>query len=166
MARSTVADLLLRYDANEVGDLVSDVGGRVSPTDLLTNGVVLTAIGDAQGDVDTALIAGNRYTTAELAALTGNSESKLKRIECGRAMYYLLSRRPAFDPARLDDFDSWTRKQLERLRRGENVFDLEDQRNAGVLGHSTQTIQSVENMRLVRDQTRHYYPQRVYPNPN
>lgn len=163
MARSTVADLLLRYDANDIGDLVSDVGDQVSPADLLANEVALAAIGDAQGDVDSALLAGNRYTVAEITGLTGNSESKLKRIECGRAMYYLLCRRPSFDPERLDEFDSWTRKQLERLRKGENVFDLEDQKDAGVLSHAVQTIQSVANMNLIRDQTWHYYPQRTFP---
>lgn len=164
MARSTVADLLLRYDANDIGDLVSDVGGQVSPTDLLTNDVALAAIEDAKGDVDSALVAGNRYAASDLTALTGNSLAKLKNLECGRAVYYLLRRRiNVANSEQVDLFDKWTREQLERLRKGENVFDLTEQKDAGVIDHTTQTIQSVDRMRLLRDQTRNYYPQRIYP---
>ena len=118
---------------------------------------------DAKGDVDAALLAGNRYSTDDLDGLTGNSLNKLKRIECGRAMFYLLSRRPNFDAKRLDEFDEWTLKQLERLRKGENVFDLDAQEAAGVIDHQTQDIQAVEQMNLIRDQLRHYYPVRTFP---
>lgn len=163
MSYAAVSDLTARYDVRDVSDLASDTGTAIAAGSLATDPNILAALADASGDIDSALLAGRRYTTDDLTGLTGNSLAKLKRLTCDLAMAFLLGRRPAHDPERLKAFEERGRMLLERLRKGENVFDLDAQKDAGVIDHQVQTIQAVDNMNLLRDQTRHYYPARTFP---
>lgn len=160
---ATPADLVKRYDARDIGDLADDTGNQVAAGDLDDDPNVLAALEDASGDIDSALLAGNRYTVAELAALTGNSLSKLKRLTCDIAMAYLLGRRPAHDPDRLKAFEERCRSMLERLRKGENVFDITAVKEAGVIDRGTPSAVDYDRMQLMRDRTRNYYPRRSFP---
>lgn len=157
------ADLTDRYDARDIGDLASDTGTAVASGDLAANAKVLAAINDALGDIESALVAGSRYTVAQLEALTGVALAKFKRLACGRAMFYLLSRRPAQNPDRLKQFDEWTESQLQRLRKGENIFNLDDQKDAGVIDHQFIEAVDVSKLNLIRDRVRNTYPARTYP---
>lgn len=160
---ATPADLLKRYDARDIGDLASDTGTQVSTGSIPTDANVLAALADASGDIESALLAGNRYTTADLAAVTGNTASKLIRLTCDIAMGYLLSRRPGYDPERLKAFREQNHFMLERLRKGENVFDLTAQKDAGVIERATPTAVDVSKLNLMRDRTQNYYPARRFP---
>lgn len=156
-------DLIARYDARDVCDLASDTGSPVLLADLSANAKVAAARDDALGDVESALVAGQRYTVAQLEGLTGTALAHFKRLVCGRTMYYLLCRRPAFDPDRLKAFDEWTETQLKRLRLGENVFNLDDQKDAGVIDHEFIEAADVSKIKLLRDRVQNTYPRRVYP---
>lgn len=127
----TVTEFLERADARTVGDLVSDSGARVSASSLTANANVLTAIADASGMLESACVAGERYTPADLLALTGVSASFLRMLVSDLALGRLILRRPQKDtplPASYQLALDW----LEKLRRGERVFGFQETADAGV----------------------------------
>lgn len=160
---ATPVDLMKRYDVRDIGDLADDTNSQVSAANLPTDPNVLAALADASGDIESALLAGNRYTTDDLEGLAGNTLSKLVRLTCDIAMGYLLARRPNHDPERNKAFREQTHFMLERLRKGENVFDLAPQKDAGVIEHATPTAVDVSKLQLMRDRTQNYYPTRRFP---
>lgn len=161
---ASAAQLIERYDARDVGDLVSDTDDQASPIDLVTHPLVTTSLEDASGAVEASLLVSNRYTPDELTSLTGNSQSFLERITCDIAMSYLLARRPGFDPDRMRAQMELAEMHLERLRKGENVLNLDSQRAAGnptVDGPTLVRLQS--HLNLSRDRVSNYYPGRRLP---
>ena len=161
---ASAAQLLERYDARDIGDLVSDTDDQASPIDLLTHPLVTTSLEDASGAIEASLLVGNRNSPTELESLTGNSKSFLERITCDIAMSFLLCRRPGFDADRMTAQMNLAEMHLERLRNGENVLNLDDQRDAGnptVDGPSLVRLQS--HLHLVRDRVSNYYPGRRMP---
>lgn len=154
------ADLTDRYDARDIGDLASDTGTAIVEGDLAANPKVVAAINDALGDIESALVAGARYTVTQLEGLAGVALAKFKRLACGRAMFYLLSRRPAQNPDKLKQFDEWTEDQLERLRVGENIFNLDEQKDAGVIDHQFMSAVDASNLPTIRNRVRNTYPAR------
>lgn len=133
-AYATPAQLLARYDARRIGDLVADPApgsttSRVSPTALLTDVNLAAALGDAAGMIDSAILKGGRYTPqdlADLAALSSgadNSYQLLIRVNCDLA-YGLLIRRRGLKvedsaPGYLEALQT-----LQRLSDGDLVFNL------------------------------------------
>jgi hypothetical protein len=107
---------------------------------------------------------GGRYDASELSALAGNSLAHLKRITCELAMRNLLARRPAYKPEVLEIFEKRADRQLDRLRKGENVFNIDDHKEAGVPSVDGPSLAEVQNLNLLRDRTRNYYPSRRLPN--
>lgn len=166
MAYATVADLRERFDERTIAELVSDENTAVDLVDLATDTNALTALTDASGMVDAALLVSGRYTTAQLSALTGNALGLLKRIVCHLAMAALLDRRPDFDPDRYAKLTEWAFEQLEKLRTGENIFNLEDQIAASKPALETPTLTERLKPGLVRDRTRNYYPHVNLPKMN
>lgn len=125
-AYATGEDLVARYDIELVGDLATDREG-FERAEVATHPRVLVALGDASGEVEVALVAGARYSVSQLASLPGNSANHLKQIVCGLAMAALHRRRP--ESADKDFIDSITRdarEAIRALRRGENVFGLDE----------------------------------------
>lgn len=163
MAYCDPAEMILRKDARDIGQLVSDENVDVSPEDLATNPVLLQALEDASGDVDTALLTGGRYTPDQLASLAGNSLAKLQRIVAELAMYYLIARRPTSDPERFEMLNKIRESHLEPLRKGENVFNLTPQIEAGQPSADGPSTLDLQNLNLVRDRVLHYYPRRYLP---
>lgn len=163
MAYATSSDIIARFDARTIGDLVSDDGVRVEVSALSGNANLTAALDDASGDVESALVMANRYTTTALDALTGNALATLKRITCEIAMAHLFNRRPGFRPEQHEQVDERARAHLERLRKGENVFNLEDQRDAGTPSVGGPTTLQFDRLGLIVDRTRHYYPRRQLP---
>ena len=100
MAYASAADLIARIDTQIVGDLITDddtdtgLRERPSQATILDSTVLNTALGDASGLIDAALQNKGLYTPDQLAALTGNALSHLKRITCIVAIAMLFDRRP------------------------------------------------------------------------
>lgn len=164
MAICSPADFLLRYDARVVGELVSDANSRVSAVDLATNTVVLTILADAEADVITALLTGGRYSEGDLTGLTGSSLTKAKRVISDISIEYLKERRGNRDPERAKGERENALAPLDRLRRGENVFNLTPQIEAGLADVDGPTTLEFQDLNLVRDRVgRRYYPERVLP---
>lgn len=165
MSYATPRQLLDRYDWNDIGDLVSDSGTQVTEALILTNAKVAAALNDASGEVDAALLMGNRYSPSDLANLNGHSAYHLIRITCDIAMARIMGRRPGRDTERIKAMSEMAESHLERLRNGENVFNIQANKDAAGPSVSTITAAEYDNLNLLRDQTRHYYPRRRLPNP-
>jgi phage gp36-like protein len=166
-AYATPADLLKRYDARTVGQLVSDNGISSNRQDLQDHPVLLAMLEDASGEIDSAVLQAKRYSTADLAALTGNTLALLKRITCTIAFGLLWERRPWSDDE--DDGRQQAQKRardlLADLRKGVAVFDVEAAEEAGLPAVETTSIQRIQSNNWTVDAARgHYYPARRLPN--
>lgn len=162
MPYAAPSDLTARYDLRTVSQLASD--NNVAVPDVTAAPAVLAVLSDASGDVDVALMAGGRYTAADLAALTGNSLATLLRIVCDIAMSYLYARRPGFDVKKTKELRELADDHLDRLRKGENVFALPAQISAGQPTIDGPTAVEYEAMNLTADRARRgYFPARNLP---
>lgn len=160
------SDLVARYDVRTVGNLCSDNGVVVSPANLATDPNLLAVLADASGEIDAALLQGQRYTTADLAGLTGNSLAYLKRLACKIAMGLLWERRPYLEDDNKDAALKAARDSLEKLRKGENIFDVTAVKDAGVPSIVTPSVSSVTALNLMVDGARGsngFYPPRRFP---
>lgn len=132
MAYATGDDLIARYDIDLIGDLASDDRETQDRNDIADHPHVLTALEDASGEVDAALLAGSRYTAEQLTTLTGASANYLKSIVCGLAMAALHERRPeSVDAQTIERITQRARDAILSLRRGDNVFGLQEHIDAG-----------------------------------
>lgn len=163
MAYATVQQLLTRFDFRDLGDFASDNSIRVAPEDLAADPRIGAALDDASGQIDAALIVAGRYDPGDLAALTGNTASHLVRVCCDIAAAYLMSARLGQDPERVKARMEVAESHLERLRKGENIFNLTDTIAAGLPEVDGPSTLDIDHLNLPRDRTLHYYPHRVLP---
>lgn len=164
MSYAAPADLMARYDRNDVGQLCSDDKRPVSEVDLPNNAQCLVALQDASGMVEGALLVSNRYAVADLTTLTGNSLSLLQRVTCDIAMALLINRRPGWNPDKAKAIRELADEHLEKLRKGENTFNLQASMDAGEPVTEGPTTLTFQQINLWRDRTRNYFPVRVLPN--
>ena len=139
MAHATVEDLLARYDSRRIADLVLDTDQRATPQELAGNSiagvVVQTALSDASGMINSAILAGGRYELVDLVAMTTDSKNHLKRLCCDIAYGLLISRR-GYGGADLDAMTSRAKESeafLELLRTGERMFEIEKNEQASTV---------------------------------
>ncbi len=166
MSYAAASDLLARYDARTVGNLCSDNGVTVSIAALASDTKLQAALDDASGEIEAALLQGDRYETTDLSALTGNSLAYLKRICCTIAMARLWERRPYLDDEGAEKAINAARAALDRLRKGENIFNVAAVVEAGKPDIVTPSVTSIASLDLVVDRARvnnGYYPQRRLP---
>jgi hypothetical protein len=130
---ATPADMLSRFDANLLGMLVRDDRSQASPTELLTEPRILTALADASGDFEDALTVGSRYAPADIAAIPSGSPAgnKVRNIVCGIALQYLRWARGIMEPAELPMCQR-AFQDLERLHHGHEIFAFVETEEAGV----------------------------------
>lgn len=159
------ADMINCFDQQILGDVCSDNGIPVSPTDLLNDPKMLSALSRASGEVEAALLDGGMYQIADLASLADNAQALLVDTVCCVAMCRLLKRRVSKGTEELlkgvcDD----AREQLRALRKGEAVFGNTTNAEQGQLPETTGiTTIDVQNLNMIRDRTRNYYPLRDLP---
>lgn len=164
MPYASPADLCARYDRNDIGQLCSDTKNAVSPVDLTNDPICLAMLNDASGEIDGALMVGGNYTAADLATgLTPNSTFKLIRICCDLAMWYLIQRRPGWNPEKAKAIREIAESHLEKLRNGENVFNIAANIAAGDPIVEGPTTLDFQYLGLIRDRVRNFYPPRVIP---
>lgn len=120
------SDLVNRLELPTIQRLISDDGHDVPEEDLATDAKLLAALEDASGDVEAAMLVGQRYSVADLEALTGNSLATLKRITCTIALAYLLERRPTVHLEQSQRYLERAQQYLEQLRAGSRIFNVDD----------------------------------------
>lgn len=167
MAYASAADMIVRYDVRTLGDLLTDDSQRQSPAQVLASDTLTAMLADASGEIDAALRVGQRYTAANLAALTGNSLALLKRITCQIAMRMLWERRPYLNEVQeqaRDESQDKSRRMLEKLRKGEAIFDIADVPDAGLPSHDQPQLSVINLLNLTVDRARRgYFPARRLP---
>lgn len=162
-AYCTVQQFLQRKDARDIGDLVTDDGTPVPASALQSNQNVLTALLDASGDVDAALLNRGKYTREDLENLTGNAAEYLRRIVAEIAMYYLMARRPAANPDGFDLYLKMREQYLDSLRRGDDVFGLDKEIEASQAQVDGPSFLDYQQLNRLPDIVSNYYPQRQTP---
>lgn len=121
-------DLVARYDAQFLSELVSDSGTVVDAGDVPDDDNVAAALLDASGEVEAACLQAGRYQPEDLQALTGAALGYLKKIVCGLAVCNLMARRWPDKP--LPEGLKAVGETLEKLRVGERIFGLEEVQDA------------------------------------
>lgn len=160
MSYASPADLTARFDENTIKDLASDTGEPVA--DITNDQKVLAALADASGRIDSALTVSRMYTPVDLAALTGNSLALLKRIVCSLAMAYLIERRPEkYGGEGVSAAKKDAEEFIDRLRKGERLFDVEAAKDAGLPEIDGPTTTTYRELNLIPDRTRNFYPVRA-----
>lgn len=166
---ATPADMQLRYDWRELGDLLSDSDEQISALDQATAGnqyntLLLQLLNDASGDIDAALLQAGRYASTDLTGLTGNSLSLLKRITCEITIAYLRERKPFWKQEQLEAYSKAKEGHLDRLRTGKNVFNLPLVIVAGAPELTGPSLIEYHDLHLVTDVVRGYPARRLPSN--
>jgi phage gp36-like protein len=158
-AYATGADLVARYDIDLLGDLATDDREELDRAAIPNHPNILAALLDASGEIDAAMMAGGRYTPAQLAGITDNTRNHLIRITCACALANLIERRPERATKELADaFRKTANGHLNSLRNGENVFGIAAVVDSGTI--AVETVQSVEidSLNLLPSRMAPYFP--------
>jgi len=159
MSYAQPSDLISRFDARVLGDLAEDNGTRVSPSGLLTDPNVQTALNDGAAMIDMACQVGERYTQAQLAALTGTDQAALFRLNCDLAFTYLCQRR-GLKPPQYDEAYKRSEEVLTRLKDGALIFNVAGDVGAGVETINFPSTQAYDSVRTIRTATPQFFPTR------
>lgn len=116
-------------DVRRIGQLCDDTGTALTATQLLTDTTWAELLKAASGEVESACVAGERYSPTDLAALTGVSAALLRRMVALRASWLATLRR--LPEADMTGVQKWADEQLEALRNGSRVFAFEEAEDAG-----------------------------------
>ncbi|MBS0205003.1 MAG: DUF1320 family protein [Planctomycetes bacterium] len=165
MPYATPTDLLERYDARLIGDLVRDDGVQEPANSLPANTVLLAVLADASAAVDAAVFVGNRYTVTQMAALSETAAAFVRRLTCDLALVYLKRRRGRFDQERDAALLNEVNSTLQSLRNGTDLLLLNQQSSAAAstLELVRPELIPVVTRQTIRNRTRNYYPDP--PNP-
>jgi phage gp36-like protein len=153
----------LRHNWEEIGDLLSDDGTQVSQANQLTNPTLLELLNDAQAEVVGALLVGGRYSIADFDDFTGPNLALLKTHICRVCKMRLVERRPGRFADTLEAMQKIVDGYLKQFRSGDVIFNLPAVIAAGAATVAGPSTLELENLNLVRDQTRNYYPRRNLP---
>jgi hypothetical protein len=129
----TVADFLTLKDVRVVGELVRDDGTQLTAAQLATDPNLLNILAAASGEIESALMASERYSTVDLSAPNGNSQVFLKDVAAKLAMYELYARRGAPAPPELvvAGYEQ-AQDRLAKLATGERVLAFAEVEQAGL----------------------------------
>jgi hypothetical protein len=156
-AYANYQDLLVFSDENTIKDLLSDTGNYAG--DPATDPKFVAIANAASGQVQAACGVSQLYTATDLAALTGNSLALLKQIVCQLILVALVRRRPEKYAS-----DGWqaVRKEaeeyLDRIRRGERLFDDSAKQAAGLPTVDGPTSLGYQRLNLLPSRTKNYFP--------
>ena len=159
MAYATGTDLVDCFDVDLIGDLAQDTREPIEASTVKTHPNVLRMLGQASGEIDTALIAGGRYQPSQLASLTDSSRDHLIRVTCTIAMALLFRRRPSQAMAELaKPFYDDKEKYLKDLRTGQNLFNIAENKAASVIELQTVTAVELDTLNLLTSRMGNYFP--------
>lgn len=149
-------DLATFFDVNVISDLARDDG--VQAPDYTTDPNVLAALSAASGQINAAVLVGEIYTAADLAALAGDDKQLLVEITCQLAMAKLIRRRPEkYGSESYQGYVKDAEAYLDRLRKGERLFNLPAQIAAGLPEVDGPTIATVNRLNLITARTRNFF---------
>lgn len=157
MPYATANDLTSYFDANVIADLVSDDG--VPAQDVTTDPNVAKSLSAAASQINAAVMVSNLYSPADLASLTGDDREMLLELNCQLAMSKLIRRRPEkFGADGYRELVEEGEERLEQLRKGQRLFNLPAQEEAGLPEVDGPTVATVEQLNLITARTKNFYP--------
>lgn len=138
MSYATPQDLLNRYDARRIGDLINDDGTRANSTQITASAIVQVALDDAAGMMDSEALAGGRYQPSDFATLQSAAQlagpntpaasdwNLVVRLNCDLAYGYLVGRRgySRTETLSMAPYFEEALGILARLREGDLVFNV------------------------------------------
>lgn len=156
-AYATYDDLTAFSDEGTVKDLLSDDGNYAG--DPRTDTKLLAIMQAASGQVEAACGVSNLYTPLDLTALTGNTLYLLKLLVCSLGMVSLVRRRPEkYGSEYWQAIRKEAEDYLDRLRRGERLFDDSNKRAAGLPSVDGPSAIDYQNLNLLPSRTRNFFP--------
>lgn len=161
---ATAADLILRYDVRQIGNQINDDNTTADAAAIAASPVVESALLDASGDLEAAVLTGGLYTLGNLqrvAFVDGDNPTltatghRLKRIVCAIAFWRLWARRHPFDTP--DKFPSCVEAfaDLEKLAEGVDIFSLAETVDAG-LPSTTAWVNPLDDTRYTQQACRFF----------
>lgn len=160
----SAAEFLKRKDWRTVADFCSDNDTRLTQGALLTNANLQSLLDDAAGLVECACLPANRYTPADLAALTGVGQKLLYRLIADLAEGLMIERRPDKKRPVPPSFER-AMGILDALRTGEKIFPLQEAMNAGNVATEQESERDVTDRNLTVTQAARFFGRRANRNP-
>ena len=157
MAYATSVDLATQYDETTLKDLCVDNG--VPEVTLSTNAKIVYALDRATGEINAAVLVGNLYTVEILEALEGPDLKYLKALCCELALSYLILGRPEkYGSEATKDCRQSVKETLDMLRRGERVFNVDANKEAGLPTIDGPRAVDYQRLNLIPNRTQNFYP--------
>lgn len=152
---------LERCDQRSVARWCSDTNTAIESASLAANTKLLAALQSASGMVESACLVGHRYSPTDLAGLTGNAQAHLYQIVTWIAEFLLWSRRPVLGEGEPPFQYKIAYEELERLRRGESIFGIQEAADAGHLAVEREDASTVEDRGMVTYQAERLFGRRA-----
>ena len=127
---ATPEDIRLAHDFRQCGDLLNDDGTRVTTEATFdANSKVQAALRKGVFIIEAACFRGNKYSVADLQALTGVARDGLVDLNVELAWWKLNLRR--FNKMEIPPETAFAFSLIDALNSGEKIFPLQEQASAG-----------------------------------
>ncbi|MBE41884.1 MAG: hypothetical protein CL480_11360 [Acidobacteria bacterium] len=166
------ADMLARYDARTLGDLLADDGTRVTTGNMAANTRLSAALKSATGRLKAAVLRAERYTVDDIANMQSSghanydeeSSEYLKTLTCDVAFWEIWKAKPHRGNHASDRKEAREASDLAiaAMTSGAEVFNVPRITDAGTPKVATVTRAEIESeWMLAVDQARgRFYPRR------
>lgn len=149
MKYASPEDLADRCDIRVICQLATDSGAAISRSEMASDPVVITAIEDAEAEIESVLRRGGMYRLEDLETLEGAGLAKLKRITCTIAMSFLFERRPGVHADMAKAYFDRSKQILKDLQQGTDTLGLrrnEEAANPTVNGPTSLEYQTLNTI--------------------
>ncbi len=151
-------DVVGRYDLRLILRLCfDDDGNRHFEPELENNAVLNAALEDARGAVQGAIEVADIYRIEDVDRFTPSSASLYKRLVCDKAICLLYKRRGQESSESVSKANEEVEKYLDRIRKGERLFALEDSKAPQEAGKPSLGNIRVIKMNAVTTRVRDYF---------
>lgn len=162
----TPAQLLQRYDARRLGELLLDIGCKAeaeaiknSGSTLPENSTIQFALDDASGQVEAVCFVGQRYSPADLQTLQGASKAFLAGLVADIAYWTLQCRRKA--DTEIPQKAQVAYKMLDALSEGKAIFGIQEVAEAGLPLEEVVNRQDIQNRNFATLQAQRFFGDRA-----
>lgn len=130
-AYCTNTQALIFFDQSTWGDLCSNSGTRLTPTQLATDTTLSTLLLEASGEIEEAVTCGARYKVEDLQALTGTAGGMMLARICATVAYWNATQR-RYPQAIMAEGVRRVYEILDALRAGIGIFSFLETQAAGL----------------------------------
>ncbi len=156
MAYCSSAELMQFIDQRDIADMVTDNNVRPTYDMLLVDPNVSLALAAATGQITSYAQIGQRYTPAQLLALTGDDAAILKMM-CAWLAFGILVTRRSRDA---EQYPAWrdAKEMLMQLRQGVTLFNVLGNIGSQLPNQAFPTAVQFAQVNTIRTAVPSYYP--------